>query len=77
MKTLDYGNGGGVCAINESQQIHPEILQGLKAVETEEVQEIIKMLAKYGLAVALPHSHGDNGNFLPIPDDYVVFESRL
>lgn len=59
------------------QTIHPEIRRGMEAVESPEVQEIIKQLSQYGLAVALPHLHGDNGNFLPLPSNQVVFESDL
>lgn len=59
------------------QNIHPEIRRGLEAIESEEVQQIIKRLSRYGLAVALPHSHGTNGNFLPLPDNQVAFESSL
>lgn len=59
------------------ENIHPEIRRGLEAVKTPEVQEIIKRLSKHGLAVALPHLHGKNGNFLPLPHDQVAFESSL
>lgn len=57
------------------QRIHPEIQHALAAVEAPEVQDLIRQLSRYGLAVALPHRHGKNGNFLPLPDDRVAFES--
>ena len=57
------------------ETIHPEIRKGLEAIETPEVQHLIKQLSGYGLAVALPHAHGENGNFLPLPRDTVVFET--
>lgn len=63
--------------IHIPQTIHPEIRRALEAVESPEVQEIIKQLSQHGLAVALPHSHGINGNFLPLPNNQVVFESGL
>lgn len=61
---------------NMTEMDHPAILRGLKAVDTPIVQEIIKQLSQFGLAVALPHSHGKKGNFLPLPDDTVTFESH-
>lgn len=57
--------------------IHPEIRRGLESIESPEVQEIIKRLSQYGLAVALPHLHGKNGNFLPLSNNQVAFESSL
>lgn len=57
--------------------IHPEIRHSLEAIASPEVQDLIKQLSQYGLAVALPHLHGENGNFLPLPDDQVAFESGL
>jgi hypothetical protein len=63
--------------MNVPETVHPEIRRGLEAVESPEVQELIKQLSKHGLAVALPHTHGNNGSFLPLPHDQVVFESDL
>lgn len=63
--------------MNIPQTVHPEIRRTLEAVESPEVQGLIKQLSQYGLAVALPHSHGEHGNFLPLPDNQVVFESGL
>ena len=70
---LNGGNG----MTDIPRTIHPEIRRGLEAIESPEVQNLIKQLSRYGLAVALPHLHGGNGNFLPLPDDQVAFESGL
>lgn len=55
---------------------HPAILRSLEAVDFQRVQDIIKELSKFGLAVALPHSHGKSGNFLPLPKGNIAFESN-
>lgn len=57
--------------------VDPEIQRALTAVETPEVQEMIRRLSEYGLAVALPHMHREDGSFRPLPQDHVVFESQL
>lgn len=55
----------------------PESLQiAQKAIETEEVQEIIKKLAKYNLAVAMPHMHTE-GSFVELPLDQMQVERKL
>ena len=36
---------------------HPDLQRAVRAVNTEEIQEIMRQLGKYGLAVALPHMH--------------------
>lgn len=60
-----------------TESIHPDIKQGLDAINLPEVQELVRRLSDYGLAVALPHTHGDKGNFLPLPKDQVAYESNL
>jgi len=59
-----------------------ELKVGIQAIETEEVQEIIKTLAKYNLGVFLPHSHkkgdGKTGNgFETLPDHMMSIEDDL
>ena len=57
--------------------VDPEIQRALDAIKTPEVQEMVKRLSEHGLAVALPHMHGEDGSFKPLPQDQVVFESML
>jgi hypothetical protein len=59
------------------EEIHPEVQAAMDAVNIPEVQEMIRKLSRYGLAVAAPHLHGSDGTFLPLPADRVIFERRL
>ena len=60
-----------------SQDIHPDIQRAIDAIHLPEVQDIIKQLSKHGLAVSVPHMHGDRGNFIPLPHGKVSFEDGL
>lgn len=62
---------------SENQSIHPDVQKAMNAINEPEVQDILKRLSKYGLAVSVPHMHGDKGNFLPLPNDRVSFEEGL
>lgn len=62
---------------NINKSIHPDIKRALNSIDLPEVQELIKRLSKYGLAVALPHAHADDGSFLPLSDSKVSYESGL
>lgn len=56
----------------------PEGLQtAQKAIETEEVQEIIKQLAKYNLGVCMPHMHTEGNGFVELPKDMMQIEQKL
>jgi hypothetical protein len=56
----------------------PESLQlAQKAIDTEEVQEIIKQLAKYNLGVCMPHMHTNNNGFVELPKDMIQVERQL
>lgn len=56
----------------------PESLQiAQKAIETEEVQEIIKQLAKYNLGVCMPHMHTNKNGFVELPKDMIQVERQL
>src|SRR5437773_12191800 len=56
----------------------PEELQiAQKAIETEEVQGIHKVLAKYNLGVCMPHMHTDGGGFTVLPPTMVQVENGL
>lgn len=54
----------------------PKSLQvAQKAIETKEVQEIIKQLAKHNLAVCMPHMH--NSGIVELPKDMIQVERQL
>lgn len=54
----------------------PVLQEAARAVNLPEVQDMIKKLGEYGLAVALPHMHV-NGKMVPLPDDMCAYESKL
>jgi len=55
----------------------PTELQGsVRAINTPEVQEIMRQLGKYGLGVSLPHMHTDKG-MAPLPEDMISSENNL
>jgi len=53
------------------------IQNALEAVNLPEVQEMIRRLSGHGLAVALPHAHGEDGRFIPLPAAVVAHEAGL
>lgn len=56
----------------------PENLQiAQRAIETEELQEIIKQLAKHNLGVCMPHMHTEGGKFAELPKDLIQVERKL
>jgi hypothetical protein len=55
---------------------HPDLQASVRAVNTGEVQEILRQLGKYGLGVALPHMHTDEG-MVPLPEDMMSSEDNL
>lgn len=57
--------------------IHERIANAIEAVAKPEVQNMIKQLSRHGLAVSVPHMHGQNGEFLPLPKDIVSLEEEL
>jgi hypothetical protein len=57
--------------------IHPEVRRAMEAVELPEVLEIMQRLARFGLAIAVPHMHGEDGEFLPLPKGKVGLETDL
>ena len=64
-----------------SEKMLNDLPQGLqlaqKAIETEEVQEIIKQLAKYNLGVCMPHMHTEGNGFAELPKDMMQIEQKL
>jgi hypothetical protein len=57
-------------------KFNPALQESVSAVNLPEVQEMIRRLGQYGLAVALPHMHED-GRMVPLPDDMYSYESKL
>ena len=55
---------------------HPELQDSVRAMNTPEVQEILRQLGKFGLGVALPHMHTDEG-MVPLPEDMISSEDNL
>ena len=54
----------------------PELRDAVRAINLPEVQDMIKRLGQYGLAVSLPHMH-ENGRMVPLPEDTYAYESKL
>ena len=57
-------------------EFHPGLQASVRAVNSPEVQELMRQLGKYGLAVALPHMHTDEG-MVPLPEDMIASENNL
>jgi hypothetical protein len=55
---------------------HPMVEKAEKAVQTQEVQEILQRLSELGLGVFMPHIHNREG-FSPLPDNIVQLEADL
>ena len=55
---------------------HPDLQDSVRAVNTPEVQEILRQLGKFGLGVALPHMHTNEG-MVPLPEDMMASEDNL
>ena len=57
-------------------KFHPDLQESVRAVNTAEVQELMRQLGRYGLGVALPHMHNEEG-MVPLPEDMVASEDNL
>jgi hypothetical protein len=57
------------------RELPPSMLKAQEAIHTPEVQQIIKELSKYNLAVTMPHMHV-TGDFQEIPADIVQVEVK-
>ncbi len=55
---------------------HPELQDTVRAVNLPEVQKIMRTLGEYGLSVALPHMHTQEG-MVPLPEDMISSEDNL
>lgn len=56
-----------IAQASSSESVHPDVRRAADSIHLPEVQELVKRLAEYGLAVALPHMHGDDGMLAPCP----------
>ena len=54
-----------------------ELQVAQNAIETQEVQDIIKALAKYNLGVCMPHLHNARVGFDVLPNDIISVEENL
>ena len=61
-------------AISESSDM---ILNAQQAINTEEVQQMLRSLAVFGLGIFMPHLHPEGGGFAPLPTDLVAAEKNL
>ena len=57
--------------------IHSKVQDAQNATQLPEVEEAMQVLAKHGLGVFVPHMHGEQGDFIPLPKGKVIFESGL
>jgi len=57
--------------------IHPDVRRAMEAIELPEVNTMLQRLAKYGLGISVPHMHGTDCQFLPLPDGMVAVEDGL
>jgi hypothetical protein len=55
------------------RELPPSMLEAQRAIQTPEVQQLIKELSKYNLAVCMPHMHV-TGDFQEQPPDIVQVE---
>ena len=63
--------------MRSTKKLDDRIAKAIQAVSTPEVQDMVKQLSKHGLAVSVPHMHGQNGEFLPLPRNLVSLEEDL
>ena len=57
--------------------MHAMIENAQLAVETPQVQAMIRELSKYGLGVFVPHMHREGAAFAPLPKGLVQLERDL
>ncbi len=57
------------------RELPPSMLEAQRAIATPEVQRLIQQLARYNLAVSMPHMH-TAGDFVEQPADIVQVEER-
>lgn len=64
--------------IQQRISLPPELQRAQEAIQLPEVQELMRKLADYNLAVCMPHMHNDDdGGFKVLPADMVQVERDL
>lgn len=64
-------------AATSATGLHPVIASARASVNLPRVQELIRELAEYDLAVAIPHMHDENGALIPLPENRIAHEEDL
>lgn len=54
----------------------PEIKNAIDSINLPEVQEVMKVLARYNLGVCIPHMHSTDTDFAALPGDTVQIEEN-
>ncbi len=56
----------------------PELRTAQAAMQSAEVQQMLRRLSAHGLGICMPHMHDENtGEFQPLPDQLVQVEAGL
>lgn len=56
----------------------PALITAQAAMQSAEVQEMLRRLSAYGLGICMPHMHDEaTGEFQPLPDEIMQVEAGL
>jgi hypothetical protein len=56
----------------------PALITAQAAMQSAEVQEMLRRLSAYGLGICMPHLHDEiTGEFQPLPDEIMQVEAGL
>ena len=56
----------------------PALITAQAAMQSAEVQEMLRQLSAYGLGICMPHMHDEaTGEFEPLPDEIMQVEAGL
>lgn len=56
----------------------PALITAQAAMQSAEVQEMLRRLSAYGLGICMPHMHDEaTGEFQPLPDEIMQVETGL
>ncbi|ABM39763.1 hypothetical protein [Polaromonas naphthalenivorans] len=56
----------------------PALITAQAAMQSAEVQEMLRQLSAYGLGICMPHMHDEaTGEFQPLPDEIMQVEAGL
>lgn len=75
MTTVQLSDSEHALRQRKLELLPEEMRRAQEAVDSVEVQELIKQLAAYNLGVCMPHMHQD-GEFVAIPDGTVQVEVK-